>query len=138
MLGSLIPMTRSMHLHPPLGGTNMKCPKCQNKFHPLRVVLITRWSSLICPECQSRLNRRIDLQLCLVSMVPIIAMLLGVLLPIAFQIKVFVILTLVVITVFLMSFVDAATIRLVSAEKQNGWRKILGDKLETSGNRRVS
>jgi len=67
-----------------------------------------------------------------VSIVPIAVLLSGVFLQVGLQIKVLTILALSVITVFLMSFIDAATIRLVSAEKQNGWRRILGDKLEPS------
>jgi len=110
----------------------MKCPKCQYRFHPLKVVLISRWSSLVCPECQSRWNRRIDLQLILVTIVPLSVMSLCALLPLEFRIKILVVLALGLITLFFMMFVDAATIQLVVAKKRIGWWKIIGDKMASS------
>jgi hypothetical protein len=51
------------------------------------------------------------------------------LLPVEFLIKILIVSALGVITLFFMTFVDAATIQLVAAKKRIGWRKILGDKM---------
>lgn len=39
------------------------CPNCGHGFVPWNVWLITRWSSIQCPKCHMRLNRRIDAQM---------------------------------------------------------------------------
>lgn len=37
-----------------------ECPNCRVSFIPWRVWAITRWSSIACPSCGTRLNRRLD------------------------------------------------------------------------------
>jgi Na+/H+ antiporter NhaB len=54
------------------------------------------------------------------------------LLPLEFRIKILVVLALGLITLFFMTFVDAATIQLVAAKKRIGWWKIIGDKMASS------
>jgi len=72
------------------------------------------------------------MQFFLVAIVPFSVMSLGAILPVDFRIKIMIVLVSGVITLILMTFVDAATIRLVAAKKRLGWRKILGDKTEPS------
>jgi hypothetical protein len=72
------------------------------------------------------------LQLILVTIVPLSVVSLGAVLPVDFRVKIMIVLVSGIITLILMTFVDAATIRLVAAEKRLGWRKILGDKTEPS------
>ncbi len=36
------------------------CPACQHRFIPWTVWKISRWSSIACPACHSKLNRKLD------------------------------------------------------------------------------
>ncbi len=35
----------------------MICPKCNSKFYTWRVIYLTRWNSIKCPNCKTRLKR---------------------------------------------------------------------------------
>jgi DNA-directed RNA polymerase subunit RPC12/RpoP len=53
-----------------------RCPACGHAFIPWRVWQISRWSCIRCPHCATRLKRRVDLQLLLIScalFVPVLA-----------------------------------------------------------------
>ena len=36
------------------------CPQCSRPFIPWRVWAITHWSCISCPNCEARLNRKLD------------------------------------------------------------------------------
>jgi len=46
----------------------MKCPVCKCKINPLRVSIINRWRNITCPCCHAELNRKIDIQFILISL----------------------------------------------------------------------
>ena len=45
------------------------CPACGERFIPWGTWRITRWTSLACPICGVRLNRRFDIQFWLVNLI---------------------------------------------------------------------
>jgi hypothetical protein len=71
-----------------------------------------------------------DLQFWALIIVPLFLMAIAVLLPLEFRVRFLVVVIVGVVALLVMPFVDAATIRLATAKKQTGWRKILGDKTE--------
>lgn len=45
----------------------MQCPKCDNPISPFKVWLISRWAPLKCDKCGTFLNRQIDRQFFIIS-----------------------------------------------------------------------
>ncbi len=71
-----------------------------------------------------------DLQFWALIIVPLFLMAIAALLPLEFRVRFLVVVLVGVVSLLVMPFVDAATIRLATAKKQIGWRKIIGDKTE--------
>lgn len=100
----------------------MKCPDCQHPFNPLRVLLIHRWNSLVCPSCKARFNRRVDIQLVLV-----VLLCAGILKIGSWTYQDVGVVIAGIVCLIVIPLVDAATIRLHRTTEQKGWRRLLGE-----------
>ncbi len=82
----------------------MKCPKCSASLSPLRIWLVSRWSSLKCGKCGTSCIRKQNKQLymiCALAIVPYSFIGLNVI---------------YLIWVLLVMFLDAYTVKLFPAE----------------------
>jgi len=84
----------------------MKCPKCSGILNPFNVWLITRWSNTECKKCHTKLNRKINVQVFLIT---------GLLLA-GYYFLLF--LPLFLLWFFIVMMVDAYTVRLVEVENK--------------------
>ncbi len=111
----------------------MECPECDHKFKPNEVGKISRWTSLECPACHSRWNRKLDLQFMLVLILGLASLIsfsfLGIYLQFRLPLFFTVLGTTVIVGWRMMIQIDAATIKLYPAEKRSGWKRIIGDKV---------
>jgi CXXC-20-CXXC protein len=112
----------------------MKCPNCNNNIAWYKILVISRWTSIECPKCNTLYNRRIDLQVLFILLLSYVG-LLGCVLS-AVYISTFwgiasgIILGMLIflILALLIKYIDAQTIRLAAVEKRQGFKAILGHK----------
>ena len=100
----------------------MKCPVCKTKQSFWKLIRISRWTSITCPQCSSRLNRRQNVQFFLIGVLCIALM------WIAFaysdgQEPLFIALSVCVSAVFY--WIDYFTIKLVVTSPSHGvWNRL--------------
>jgi hypothetical protein len=89
----------------------MQCPKCDNQISPFKVWLISRWTPLKCDKCGTLLDRQIDRQFFLISVLFFAGLFIFAHTFIS-----------LLVWLLLVMLIDAYTIRLVPVDRQDNTR----------------
>ena len=107
----------------------MKCPNCNFSLSKWKLLKVTAWSSILCPNCETLCNRKADKQLLLISVVgTLVAIIVPILVFVESDSFTFYYASLALV-ILLMCVVDIFTVRLYRAEKRKGKSAILGHKI---------
>ena len=112
----------------------MKCPKCYSNLIWYKVLRISRWTSIECPQCKALLNRSLNLQVAVVLLIGFFV-LLAVFCLILYVGAQYGVMGAVISGLFLLlpwalaiAYLDSKTMRLVPVKRQKGCKALLGHK----------
>ena len=91
----------------------MQCPNCANNIYWIKVILITRWSSIKCSKCTIELNRKLDTNFFLLCSFSIAVTIFIVEASLSMLLKVILISCLIVIS----TYIDSMIIKLYRSRK---------------------